>query len=170
MHTLSTLRFPRMDFGWTSVNLGDHRPTSNVLPATYVEDLADPALLHRCQRSAHCHFVESSSIDNSHCPTPTHLGGDGSASDVWYCSECGDGPIPNWNPVCVSCDSKKSNASWSGALQHQHGDSQEQPQDGPKPEVKWFCGSCGDGPMGDWNPVCSECGHQRDGCCTTETI
>ncbi|PVH95738.1 hypothetical protein DM02DRAFT_139479 [Periconia macrospinosa] len=36
-------------------------------------------------------------------------------------------------------------------------------QDG---ERLWYCGSCGDGPIGVWNPVCVTCGHKRDDCCT----
>lgn len=24
-------------------------------------------------------------------------------STVWYCSDCGDGPIGSWNPNCTSC-------------------------------------------------------------------
>jgi len=26
---------------------------------------------------------------------------------VWYCDNCGDGPIGNWQPACSSCDHKK---------------------------------------------------------------
>ena len=36
-------------------------------------------------------------------------GSGGSVAEfVWYCNGCGEGPIPDWNPVCVSCDSKKN--------------------------------------------------------------
>jgi hypothetical protein len=28
-------------------------------------------------------------------------------------------------------------------------------------ESVWYCVSCGDGPMQDWNPICSACGHNR---------
>ncbi|CAI6300424.1 unnamed protein product [Periconia digitata] len=40
-----------------------------------------------------------------------------------------------------------------------------QPQDG---ELIWFCGSCGDGPIGIWMPACCACNHTRDGCCRVE--
>jgi hypothetical protein len=30
------------------------------------------------------------------------------SSSVWYCTGYGDGPIPDWNPVCMCCDSRKA--------------------------------------------------------------
>jgi hypothetical protein len=35
--------------------------------------------------------------------------------DIWYCDNCGDGPIPNWNPACVCCDSRKGGDPWESA-------------------------------------------------------
>ncbi|PVH96840.1 hypothetical protein DM02DRAFT_598544 [Periconia macrospinosa] len=37
-------------------------------------------------------------------------------------------------------------------------------------ERLWYCGSCGDGPIGVWNPVCVTCGHKRDDCCTLSEL
>jgi hypothetical protein len=33
----------------------------------------------------------------------------------------------------------------------------------------WYCSSCGDGPIGSWNPVCT-CGHAYCGACTVEKV
>jgi hypothetical protein len=40
------------------------------------------------------------------------------------------------------------------------------PCDGPS---VWYCSSCGDGPMADWNPCCANCGHAYCSSCTVES-
>lgn len=47
-----------------------------------------------------------------------------------------------------------------------HDCSHGQMSDGDPPS--WYCCSCGDGPIGDWNNVCINCGHVRDSGCTTD--
>lgn len=48
-----------------------------------------------------------------------------------------------------------------------HGDGKygNAPCDGP---TVWYCSSCGDGPIGSWNPCCTSCGHAYCGACTVE--
>ncbi|KAF2636296.1 hypothetical protein P280DRAFT_522238 [Massarina eburnea CBS 473.64] len=40
-------------------------------------------------------------------------------------------------------------------------------QDGGN-EASWYCGNCGDGPMGTWITSCIACSHVRDTCCVVE--
>ncbi|ORY07145.1 hypothetical protein BCR34DRAFT_28555 [Clohesyomyces aquaticus] len=35
-------------------------------------------------------------------------------------------------------------------------------------EYVWYCSNCGDGPMGMWNPSCSDCGERRDSNCSMQ--
>jgi hypothetical protein len=89
-------------------------------------------------------------------------GGEGAVESVWYCPDCKDGPIPNWNPVCVNCDSKRAGGCWMERTTPREHDSFGAPEDGPPDtETGWYCDNCGDGPMQDWNPVCSDCGQKR---------
>ncbi|KAF1922794.1 uncharacterized protein M421DRAFT_349029 [Didymella exigua CBS 183.55] len=40
------------------------------------------------------------------------------------------------------------------------------PVDGPK---VWYCSECGDGPIGEWQVSCQNCGHAACGACTIES-
>jgi hypothetical protein len=46
-------------------------------------------------------------------------------------------------------------------------DHQQAPTDGGKVFV-WHCSHCGDGPIGDWQNCCQNCGHKKCGSCTVE--
>lgn len=47
-------------------------------------------------------------IDSASSVPYSARGGASSLEHVWYCERCGDGPIPDWNPICVGCDSKRA--------------------------------------------------------------
>jgi len=47
---------------------------------------------------------------NNFFDTEIGRGGGSAPADgdyVWFCSQCGDGPIGSWQAVCVSCDHHK---------------------------------------------------------------
>lgn len=170
MHTLSTLRFPSMNNGSTRATLRDYGQVLRVNPTNYVGDLIGSDLLHGHQSSTLCHFANLSGFNGSNCLHPTHHEGEGSTTDnVWYCPSCGDGPIPDWNSVCVNCDFKKNAGCCAEGSSAHHDILHGFLEDGPETGTSWFCGSCGDGPMQDWNPCCPSCGHKRDSCCKTES-
>lgn len=46
--------------------------------------------------------VSASSIGDLHMDH-YHGSSPSDGEKVWYCSECGDGPIASWNPCCANC-------------------------------------------------------------------
>lgn len=177
MHTLSTLRFPGMNMGPTMTILDDFGEALYALhPTTSARGLVGSTLLQGRQRSALANSTEPLAINNSDGSCPIHHDDmfdgptqEGPTEAVWYCAECGDGPIPDWNPCCSSCPYRRNGGCWAESPRHTHHcDTHGSARDGPS-ETVWYCGDCGDGPMQEWNPCCASCGHKKDNCCRTET-
>jgi hypothetical protein len=51
------------------------------------------------------------------------------------------------------------------ASSHGH-DHMPAPTDGGT--ITWYCSVCGDGPIGGWQPSCTNCSHERCDCCVVE--
>ena len=93
-------------------------------------------------------------------------------SDTAFCSRCGsdkhtreicgvDDPANNRGEelkavmVPVEVASHDPNEKWRGSGK-------------VKGTVVWYCSNCGDGPLGPWQNVCTNCSHDRCVSCATE--
>jgi hypothetical protein len=171
-HSVVMYPFSSMNTGSTRATSEDLGQISNVIATQNLGGPLESTSSYSPQRSTCYHPAAPALVDDSSYLRPVNLDGEGSAAeDVWYCDSCGDGPYPSWNPTCASCDYKKNTGCWVEDPNVNHTSLHGSPEDDPglKPEIRWYCDNCDDGPMMDWNPVCSNCGHKRGSCCLTES-
>jgi hypothetical protein len=118
----------------------------------------------------HTHLA-TSGVAGYHCTGNAYESApmDGPQDDMWFCPDCGDGPYGSWQVSCASCYRNKPAGyhAQHDTLMDPYASIKQAPMDGPEDKV-WFCSSCGDGPIGDWQNVCQSCQHQRCGGCHEE--
>jgi len=103
--------------------------------------------------------------------------------EVWYCSGCGEGPIPGWNPVCVSCGDRRAEEFTQGSHQTTLGpppgstsrktvsatspysNNRKRKSDKYDPaRGLWYCCQCKSGPHTGSHCFCTKCRHRCDRC------